>query len=102
MATFDQDNMRRLVLISDGNNNLGELDRPLAAAISRRIPIDVFPLRYAVGNEIMVERFDARWKHKNEPFTIDILLKSTNAGPVGGKLYVEMIDSDGGRVAPAF
>ena len=57
------------------------------------------PLNYNVQNEVMMDRFNApTWKRENEPFTMDIVLDSTNAMPVTGKLTVrhgsELLDLD--------
>lgn len=91
MATFSRDAMHRLLLITDGNNTAGDLDAAVAAAQAQgvNIQIDVAPLRYDVRNEVVVERLNApAMKRENEPFTIDVILRSTNPAPVGGKLTV--------------
>ncbi|HEX8915958.1 MAG TPA: vWA domain-containing protein, partial [Humisphaera sp.] len=91
LATFSPDAMKRLVLVSDGNNNLNPDDLPAAvdAARAQGVPIDVVPLRYDVQNDVMVERFVApEWKRQNEAFNLLVTLKSTNAGPVTGTLQV--------------
>src|SRR5688500_11112298 len=89
LATFGRDAMHRIVLWSDGNVNQGDLDQAIDAAVSQNVPIDVVPSRYDVSNEVLVERFVApAQKRENEPFVIDIILKSTNANPTTGKLTV--------------
>jgi uncharacterized membrane protein len=89
MATLGRDAMHRLVLIWDGNQTLGDLETAVAAAKSQEVPIDVVPLKYDVQNEVLLERFVApTWKRENEPFSIDVILKSTNALPTSGKLTV--------------
>jgi uncharacterized membrane protein len=81
--------MHRLLLISDGNPTSGDLDSALAAAAALHVPIDVMPLDYDIKNEVMVDRFIApTWKRENEPFTIEVILRSTNATPVSGKLTI--------------
>ena len=48
------------------------------------------PLKYDVQNAVMVERFIApTWKRENEPFTIDVVLRSTASKPIPGKLQVD-------------
>jgi len=88
LATLGRDAMHRLVLIWDGNSTGGDLEAALAAAAAQHVPIDVMPLKYDVKNEVMVERYIApTWKRENEPFSIDVILRSTNP-PVTGKLTV--------------
>jgi uncharacterized membrane protein len=89
LATMQKDAMHRLVLVSDGNPTLGDLDAAVNAAIAAHVPIDVVPLHYDVKHEVMMDKIVApTWRRKNEPFTLDIYLKSTNDFPVTGKLVV--------------
>ena len=67
----------------------GKAAAALAAASAARVPIDVMPLNYDVTNEVLVERFVApTWKRENDPFTIEIILRSTNTTITTGKLTV--------------
>jgi uncharacterized membrane protein len=89
LATMQKDAMHRLVLVSDGNPTLGDLDAAVNAAIAAKVPIDVVPLHYDVQHEVMMDKIVApSWRRKNEPFTLDLYLKSTNDFPVTGKLVV--------------
>lgn len=89
LATLGKDAMHRMLLVWDGNANQGDLDGALAAAAAAGVPIDVMPLKYDVQSEVLLERFVApTWKRENEPFTLDVILRSTNAIPVTGKLTV--------------
>ena len=93
LATLRRDAMHRLLLIWDGNQTTGDLETALAAAAAQRVPIDVMPLKYNVTSEVLVDRFIApTWKRENEPFTIEIILRSTNPLPTTGRLTVT--DSD--------
>ena len=77
LATMGKDAMHRLLLIWDGNPTTGDLDAAIAAAAAQHVPIDVMPLDYDVQNEVLVERFVApTWKRENEPFTIEVFLRS--------------------------
>ncbi len=61
----------------------------ITAAASQGVQIDVMPLRYDVQNEVLLERFVApSWRRENEPFTIDVILRSTNVLPTTGSLTV--------------
>jgi len=89
LATMSPDAMHRMLLVWDGNANSGDLEGALSAAAAAGVPIDVMPLKYDVQNEVLLERFVApTWKRENEPFSIDVILRSTNATPVTGKLTV--------------
>lgn len=99
LATMSHDAMHRIVLVWDGNQTAGDLDAAINAANSQNVPIDVMPLRYDLRNEVLVERFVApAWKRENEPFTIQVVLRSTNPVPVTGSLQVmhqnQLLDLD--------
>lgn len=81
--------MKRLVLIWDGNATQGDLDKAIDLAKANNVPIDVMPLDYEAKNEVVVERFVApTWRKENEPFSIDVILRSTNLTNVSGDLTV--------------
>ncbi|HVT88986.1 MAG TPA: VWA domain-containing protein [Tepidisphaeraceae bacterium] len=89
LACFTGDAMKRLVLISDGNATQGDTDSAASAASAARIPIDVIPLHYDVHHEIMVDRLIAPVSvRQGEPFAVDVIVRSTNAEPVSGKLML--------------
>jgi uncharacterized membrane protein len=89
LATFRSDAMHRIVLVSDGNATRGDTSNAIAAAAAQGVPIDVMPLQYDIQHEVMMDKFVApSWKRENEPFGLDIILKSTNSEPVAGKLTV--------------
>jgi hypothetical protein len=89
LATMQKDAMHRMLLIWDGNPTMGDLDAAINAAVAAKVPIDVMPLHYDVQHEVMMDKIVApTWRRKNEPFTLDIYVKSTNDFPVTGKLTV--------------
>ena len=91
MATFGPDAMHRLLLIWDGNQTLGNVEQAVTRAKSLNIPIDVMPLKYSVTNEVLMERFvGPTWKRENEPFTIEVFVRSTNISEIKGKLEVQL------------
>jgi uncharacterized membrane protein/Mg-chelatase subunit ChlD len=92
LASLSHDAMHRLVLVSDGNSNLGDWMPVVDAAKAQGVPIDVVPLKYNVQNDVMVQRLIApEWKRENEPFDLAVGLVSTNRTPVTGTLKVEHI-----------
>lgn len=89
MATMSPDAMHRLVLVSDGNPNLGDTDAAVNAAVAQGVPIDVVAMAYDVQNDVMVDRFvSPSWKRENEPFTLTVVLRNANPAPVAGRLRV--------------
>jgi uncharacterized membrane protein len=89
LAQFGGEAMRRILLISDGNQNAGDLERALAAAAAQRVPIDVMPLKYEVTNEVIVERITApSFKREGDAFDLFVNLLSTNRDRVTGRLEV--------------
>jgi uncharacterized membrane protein len=89
LATLSKDAMHRLLLIWDGNQTLGDLESAVAQAAAQNVQVYVMPLAYDVQNEVLLERFVApTWKRENEPFSVDVILRSTNALPTTGKLSV--------------
>lgn len=56
MAAFPADRMRRIVLLSDGNENQGSAIETARLSKSNGIPIDVIPLRYDQWQDVSVEK----------------------------------------------
>lgn len=89
LATLGKDAMHRMLLVWDGNSSAGDIEQAISAATAAGVPIDVMPLKYDVQSEVLLDRFVApTWKRENEPFSVDVILRSTNATPVTGKLTV--------------
>ena len=59
MAMFPHDTAKRIVLMSDGNDNIGDLITEARRARADGIPIDVVPLQYKHRNEVYFERMIA-------------------------------------------
>ncbi len=59
MAMFPHDTAKRMVLMSDGNDNMGDLLTEARRAQADGIPVDVVPLRYERTNEVYFERMIA-------------------------------------------
>lgn len=89
LANYRRDAMRRMILISDGLNNTGDLETAISAAVAQQVPIDVMKLHFEVQNEVMVEKIAApSWRRESDTFEISITLLSTNTSPVPGTLRV--------------
>jgi len=88
MALFAADSSKRIVLISDGNDAMGE-DLLVAAreAQAASIPIDVLPLEYRIDHEVMVESLHAPSEARLEQtVALRIVLRATQ--PTNGQLYL--------------
>ncbi len=95
LASFPEDAARRMVVVSDGNENLGNaLDeaRQLAAA---GVGIDVVPIRYAKRGEVIVERVilpnDVR---HGQPFDLKVVISNSRqaaspSGEIPGRLVLK-------------
>jgi uncharacterized membrane protein len=59
MAMFPHDTAKRIVLLSDGNDNMGDLVTEARRAKADGIPVDVVPLWYEHRNEVYFERLIA-------------------------------------------
>jgi len=95
-ASFPEDAAKRIVVVTDGNENLGDAMEQARAVSGSGVGIDVLPIRYAQRGEVMVERVsmpnDLR---RGEPFDLKIVLNNTrqatakDSGAVRGRLVVK-------------
>ena len=99
LALFTQEAGRRLVLLSDGNENVGaalaEADQYAAAGV----PIDVLPINYVHENEVVFERLSAPpTATTEETINLQMVLRSQSQGPVSGKILLyhneKLVDLD--------
>lgn len=95
-ASFPEDASKRIVVVSDGNENLGDALEQAQALAGAGVGIDVVPVHYNRRGEVLVERVaipnDLR---RGEPFDLKIVLNNTretgggDAGTVSGKLVLK-------------
>ena len=99
MAIFPPDTARRLVVLSDGNETLGDALTEAGAYAAANVPIDVAPLRYERKNEMLVERLSAPAAAKLEE-TINLKLIVRAQAPARARVLVyhndALIDLDAG------
>ncbi len=87
-ASFPEDAAKRIVLISDGNENVGDVAEQALGLAAAGIGIDVVPVRYHNRSEIAVERLtvpgDVR---RGQPFDMKVVITNTaepsSSGPEG-------------------
>lgn len=99
LASMSGEALHRIVLMWDGTMTAGDLNSAVSAAASRHIPIDVMPLEYQIDHEVIVERLDApAMKREGEPFSVRVVLRSTNPSAITGRLSLsdrgEALDMD--------
>ena len=56
LATFPEDTARRIVILSDGNENRGNLLEQTLVAKSLGVQVDVLPIDYFYDREVLVEK----------------------------------------------
>ncbi|HNQ24707.1 MAG TPA: VWA domain-containing protein [Phycisphaerae bacterium] len=87
MAMFPHDTAKRVVLLSDGNANLGDALSEARRAQADGIPIDVMPLWYRRGNEVYFERMIAP-TYAEEGEMVPVRMVIHTGKPVSGSLTV--------------
>ncbi len=100
-ASFPEDAAKRVVIVSDGNENLGNALDQARAMAEAGISIDVVPIRYRTRAEVAVEKVtipsDVR---KGQPFDMRVVVNNTtpatknDPGIVRGKLVVTQKTDD--------
>ena len=88
MAMFPADSAKRIVLISDGNDNLGDVLTEAQRARADGVVIDVVPLWYRHENEIYFDRLMApTYAEQGEQVPIRMLIHSLKAAR--GRIHLE-------------
>ncbi|MBG85018.1 MAG: hypothetical protein CMJ40_10810 [Phycisphaerae bacterium] len=86
-----RDTANRIVLISDGNETIGNLLETAELARESGLPIDVLPIRYAYEDEVLFDRLIAPSRARVGQ-SIELRLVLRSRGPSNGRLVLE---SDG-------
>ena len=87
LATFPEDSARRLVVMSDGNENRGQALEQALAAAGLKIQIDVVPIEYRYDEEVLVEKVTAPPDVKQgDTVELNVVLRA--ASPTRGKLQM--------------
>ncbi len=95
-ATFPEDTAKRLVVVSDGNENMGRAENIAAKLSAEGVSIDVLPVQLSRRAEVAVERVaipsDIR---KGQPFNATVVVNNLTPvtteddGIVSGRLKLE-------------
>jgi hypothetical protein len=102
LASFPEGTAKRMVLVSDGNENLGNAEEQARIAKQNGVQIDVVPLAtgYRNENEVLVERVEAPpMTEQGARLPIRVLVRSYNPRPVTGTLKLEQL-TEGRAAAP--
>src|SRR5262249_38688137 len=101
LASFPEGTGKRIVLVSDGNENLGSAEEQARLAASLGVQIDVLPLggRQRNEDEVLVERVEAPAViEQGTQLPLRVLVRSFNPHLVVGRLTVKQITEEGGRL----
>ncbi len=93
LALFPHDAARRIVILTDGNQNLGDALTQARSLTDRGVAIDVLPVRLRARSDVAVERISMPPDVKREqPFDLRVVLNRTrgtgSADVVRGKLRI--------------
>ncbi len=104
-ATFAEDAAKRIVVVSDGNENLGNAMEQAQGLAAAGVGIDVLPIRYHNLAEVAVERVvlppDVR---RSQPFDLRVVVNNLTVprpdhpGVVHGKLVLYQSTPEGTRL----
>ena len=82
LAVFPEGFQRRIVLVSDGNENQGHALAEAEAARAHGVVVDVFPLHYDYPKEAWIEGLHVPPDlAPKEPFDVTVVVNSQTAGP---------------------
>ena len=87
-AAFPENGQKRLVLLTDGNENVGDAMGAVLAATHLKVTLDVVPLGVSRANDVSVERLQVPSKlKKGQAFEVKIFVQADRAGPATVRLY---------------
>lgn len=88
LAAFPPSSLKRIVLISDGNENLGSVATEAEVARRNGIRIDVKPVVYTYPNEVMIEKIVAPSEaEKGASFEVRTVVTAHRAQPATLRLF---------------
>jgi uncharacterized membrane protein len=87
-AAFPENGQKRLVLMSDGNENIGDAMTAMLASRDLKVTMDVVPMGITRGNDVAMEKLSVPPKlKKGQVFEVKIFLRSDHATPATLRLY---------------
>ncbi|HQR07067.1 MAG TPA: VWA domain-containing protein [Gemmatales bacterium] len=89
LAAFPPGAARRILLISDGNENRGDAEAEARTAKLNGVPIDVVPIKYKYDEEILVDRIDVPSESRpGQDIPLRVVARNYAGRPVPGKLQI--------------
>ena len=89
IASLPEHGQKRLVLLSDGNENLGDAVSAVAASRQLDVSVDVVPLGSQRRNDVSLQRLALpSTVKKGTPYLARIFVEADEAGPASVSLYV--------------
>lgn len=80
----------RIVLLTDGNQTVGEVSAAVARARAAQVPVDVIPLEYSHSKEVQVEKVVVPLEAKTgEPFIVRVVTQAAEKTPARIHLWRE-------------
>ncbi len=97
LALFPSDAAKRVVLLSDGNENAGAVLAEAERFKAAGIPIDIVPIDYERTNEVLIERLKTpQFADLDQEINLQVVLRATQ--PATGRVLIyhgeELIDLD--------
>ena len=87
-AAFPETGQKRIVLMSDGNENIGDAMSAVAGARAQGATVDVVPLGVSRGNDVFVQKVQVPAKlKKGQPFEAKIFVQADQAQQATVRLY---------------
>jgi uncharacterized membrane protein len=87
LGSFPEDTARRIVILSDGNENRGSALEQALIAADQKVQIDTLPIEYSYDREVLVERVSVPPDVKQgETVNINVVIRASE--PVAGSLQV--------------
>ncbi len=87
-AAFPEAGQKRLVLMSDGNENIGDAMSAVLASRPLGVTLDVVPMGITRGNDVSVQKLTVPSKlKKGQVFEVKIFIQSDQATPATLRLY---------------
>jgi uncharacterized membrane protein/Mg-chelatase subunit ChlD len=92
-ASMPEDTSRRIVIVTDGNENIGQVQNQIRRIAESGIGIDVVPVILDAKSEVLVEKIDLPNNiRKGQPFEARVVVNNYtdegNSNPVAGTLRV--------------
>ncbi len=101
LASFPEGTAKRIVLISDGNENLGNAEEQARLAKLNGVQIDVVPIVYRNENEVMVQSVEAPpVTEQSSQVPIRVLIRSFHPQMVEGTLTIKEFSEGQGVQVP--